>query len=197
MYTIEYYKTKKEKPVIEEPKYYNDKDKRYNYLITLNYLHKKDLIEKCWNVKSVTIDLDDIKQIVNCDKEKSLFGLFARVSRLDLEDIESITINNNNIINERYIYEIISSDWLVNKNEKPDNYNVLKEEKEAELNTLIKEYEKLEYKEINERNKKIKLDRKIKRIKYYLNTLDNIGTKEETKPKKLVLNSHFSKKDVI
>ena len=41
MYTIEYYKAKKEKPAIKEPEYSSD-NKRINHMMRRRYLHQKD-----------------------------------------------------------------------------------------------------------------------------------------------------------
>ncbi len=106
MYTIEYYKTKKEKPTIKKP---------------------KDLVDKCWNIKSLTIDIEDIKHIIQDRGLQHLFSLYARVKRAKFdENINSITILNNNSINLSYIYEIINCEWMVNANGDLNNLDMLK-----------------------------------------------------------------------
>ena len=42
MYTIEYYKTKREKPIIKEPEYSYD-NRLMNIMMYKRYLHQKDL----------------------------------------------------------------------------------------------------------------------------------------------------------
>ena len=80
MYTIEYYKIKKEKPTIKEPKY-SSNSKRINYMKRRRYLYQKDLIDKCWNIKSLTIDIEDIKHIIQDRRLQHLFSLYERVKR--------------------------------------------------------------------------------------------------------------------
>jgi hypothetical protein len=109
MYSIKYYKTERDKPKIKEPK-------NYNYIETKRFLYQCDLIERCWNIKSLTIDLDDIKHVIYDDKCHNLFGLYARIGQINTSEIHSITILNNNLTNLLYIYEIINCDWMINKN---------------------------------------------------------------------------------
>ena len=126
MYTIEYYKTKKEKPTIKEPEYSSD-NRRLNYMMRRWYLHQKDLIDKCWNIKSLTIDIEDINHIIQDKRLFKLYSLYAKVERAKFDkNINSITILNNNSVNLSFIYEIINCEWMVNADVDINNLDVLK-----------------------------------------------------------------------
>ena len=56
MYSIQYYKGERVKPQIELTQSSSDNDK-INAKVRMRYLHQSDLIDKCWNIKSLTIDL--------------------------------------------------------------------------------------------------------------------------------------------
>lgn len=187
MYTIEYYKAKKEKPTIKEPEYSSD-NKRKNYMMRRRYVHQKDLIDKCWNIKSLTIDIEDIKNIIQYRRLQHLFSLYERVKRANVdESINSITILNNNRINLLYIYEIINCKWLVNANGDLNNIDVLKLTRR--LLTLMDRYDR-------EREQKIKRISKdeIELIKYYMNTIinkNNYNNNKEADTKTIKLGRHF------
>ena len=183
MYTIEYYKTKKEKPIINEPEYSNDN--RRNYMNRKRYLHQKDLIDKCWNIKSLTIDIDDIKHIIYDRKLRKLYSLYARVQRAKLDDnINSITILNNNSLNLMFIYEIINCEWMINQEEMLDSLDTLKISRQ--LYNRMQEYEATN-------NPKIKKDIEIL-IDYYINTIIiKNKSEQEFGVKTLKLGKHFIK----
>ncbi len=187
MYTIEYYKAKKEKPAIKEPEYSSD-NKRINNMMRRRYLHQKDLINKCWNIKSLTIDIEDIKHIIQDRRLQHLFSLYERVKRANLdESINSITILNNNSINSLYIYEIINCKWIVNANDDLNKLDVLKLTRR--LLTLIDRYDR-------EREQKIKriIKDEIELIRYYMDTIINkynYNNNKATDTKTLKLGRHF------
>lgn len=166
MYTIEYYKTKKEKPTIKEP---------------------KDLVDKCWNIKSLTIDIEDIKHIIQDRKLQHLFSLYARVKRAKFdENINSITILNNNSINLSYIYEIINCEWMVNANGDLNSLDVLKLTRR--LLTLMDRYDRA-----TEQTVKRTIKDEIELIKYYMDTIINKynHNNKATDTKTLKLGNHF------
>lgn len=187
MYTIEYNKTKKEKPTIKQPEYSSD-NKRRNYMMRRRYLHQKDLINKCWNIKSLTIDIEDIKHIIQDRRLQYLFSLYERVKRANFdESINSITILNNNRINLLYIYEIIKCEWIVNANDDLNNLDVLKITRR--LLTLMDRYDR----EREQKKKRIIKD-EIELIKYYMDTIinkHNYNNNKETDTKTLKLGRHF------
>ena len=101
MYSIQYYKSKRIKPTLEIPNYSSD-NRKLNAMKKIRYLHQKDLIDKCWNIKSLTIDIEDIKNVIYDDRLKHLISLYAIISRLNINEINSITILNNNTTNLLY-----------------------------------------------------------------------------------------------
>ena len=166
MYTIEYYKTKREKLTIKEPEYLGD-NKKINGMMKRRYLHQKDLIDRCWNIKSLTIDLEDINHIIQDRKLQRLLSLYASVKRVNFDDsINAITILNNNSINLSYIYEIINCEWMVNANEELNNLDLLNMLRR--LFILIEKYDK----ETEPKTKRIIKD-EIELIKYYVDTINN------------------------
>ena len=46
-----------------------------NCKLRKRYLYQKDLVDKCWNIKSLTIDLFDIKNIIYDKNLKHLISL--------------------------------------------------------------------------------------------------------------------------
>ena len=173
MYTIEYYKNQRTKPIIEEPNYPDNP--RLKNIMKRRYLHKKDVLDKCFNIKSLTIDLEDINNIIFDKKVGYLLGLYMRVKKSNIsDDINSITILNSNKINESCIYEIINCDWMVNKD---DEINILEVLKMArQLYTLTEEYEKA-----NDLTSKNHIKKKMYLIKYYIDTIINKCCTEEEK----------------
>lgn len=164
MYTIEYDKTKKEKPVIEEPKY-SGNSFREDYMNQKAYLRRKELNDLCWNIKSLTIDMEDIKYIMNDRSLHCLFGLYAKVKRSDFDKkYDTLTILNNNPINKTYICEIIKCKWMVNANEELNNSAVT--EMLIRLSELFEQFKTGQY-------PKRKIDDEIKLINYFVDTIKN------------------------
>ena len=179
MYSIQYYKKKRTKPTLEIPNF--SSDRKSNSMARVRYLHQKDVIDKCWNIKSLTIDIADIQNVIYDDSLKHLLSLYVRINRLNINEINSITILNNNSINLLYIYEIINCDWMINRDE--INYSEeLLFKKIRELNHLMDKYENSK-----KQGDKIKLKNRIHLFKYWMNTFNkkNIAQKEEIKTLKL------------
>lgn len=188
MYSIQYYKSKRIKPTLEIPSYSSD-NRKLNAMEKIRYLHQKDLIDKCWNIKSLTIDIADIKNVIYDDSLKHLLSLYARINRLNINEINSITILNNNSINLLYIYEIINCDWMINKGK--NNYSEeLLYERIKELNYLIEQYEKSKT-----QSDKIKLKNKIHLFKYWMNSFNNKNTTQKLDVKVLKLGKHIIKEN--
>ena len=181
MYSVEYYKRKRTKPTLTEPSYSGDRKK--DIYRKRKYLHQKDLIDKCWNIKSITIDLEDIKHIIHDRRLRKLYSLYARVERAKFdENINSITILNNNSVNLMFIYEIINCEWMVNRKEEPEKLDTLKTAKQ--LCERIKEYERT-----SDHNRKRDIEILIN---YYMNTIINkYNNKQETKTRTLKLGNHW------
>ena len=171
MYTIEYYKTKRKEPNIKE------KEGLANY--------EKDSIEKCWNIKSITIDIEDIKHIIYDEKLYKLYGLYARINRENLDNsIRSITILNNNLKNQLCIYEILNCDWMVNQYKILDNLETLKIARQ--LSNRIQEYDSTS-KPFRKKNVEVLID-------YYISTIMNKDKKDRSSDTKtLKLGKRFIK----
>lgn len=184
MYYIEYYKNERSKPTMEIPSYSSD-NKKINSMERRRYLHRKNLIDKCWNIKSLTIDIADIKNVIYDDSLKHLLSLYARINSLNINDIDSITILNNNNINLLYIYEIINCDWMINR-EKVDCFEELLVEKIKTLNYLINQYEKSK-----KQDDKVKLKNKIHLFKYWMNSLNTKNITQNSDEKVLKLGKHI------
>ena len=188
MYSIQYYKGERVKHKLELTQSSSDNDK-INAMVRMRYLHQSDLIDKCWNIKSLTIDIADIRNIIYDDRLRHLFSLYARISRLNTDEIDSITILNNNSVNLLYIYEIINCDWMINK----DNANYSDEllvERIKELNSLIERFEKTE-----SQSDKIKLRNRIHLFKYWLNSFNLLNITQKDDVKNLKLGKHIIKKN--
>lgn len=179
MYFIQYYKREK-KSILESPDCSSD-SKKSNCMKRRRYLYQKELIDKCSNIKSLTIDLADIKNVIYDYNLNHLISLYARINRLKTTGIDSITILNNNNINLLYIYEIINCEWMINKEEFTYSEELVVE-KIKELNVLINQYEKS-----NKQGDKIKLKNKIHLFKYLINSTSSkeILQKENVKVLKL------------
>lgn len=165
MYTVEYYKYRKEKP---DTRGYGD--------------WNSDIIDKTWNIKSLTIDLEDIKNIALDDvfsysyrkKTKYLLNMYASFSRQwhRFGDAKRVKILNTNTKNADYIYSILNCDWMVNKDADINNIDVLK---------VLREY--FAYTELYNKEpdgiKKNKLKKKVDLLKYHLDTLISLTTEKE------------------
>ena len=103
MYSIEYYQNERSKPTIEIPNYSSDNRKR-NSMKRRAYLRRKDVIDKCGNIQSLTIDVADIKNVIYDDRLNHLPGLYARINGLNINDVKTIKIFNDNSVNLLYIY---------------------------------------------------------------------------------------------
>ncbi len=182
MYTIECYKTKKEKPTIKEPDY-SSSNWKLNYLMKRWYSYKKGLIDKCWNIKSLTIDVEDIKHIIYDNRLLKLYSLYFKVQRANLDKkIGSITILNNNSVNLMFINAIINCKWMINRDEMLDGIDSLNVSRQ--LYNFMKEYD-------STNDPKLKRDIEIL-IDYYINTITSYNKNEqEFGSNTLKLGKHF------
>ena len=159
MYTIEYYKTKREKPVPKESGW-----------------DRKEVTDVCWNIKSLTIDKEDIEHILYDSRLMNyshLPGLVAKVRcRSWYKDLEALTILNNNSINQLLIYEIINCEWMINR----DEINELDTLKIARnLCRYVKRYDNT-----NNSYRKVQAEGLLN---YYMNTIMNIMNIDKPKQK--------------
>lgn len=184
MYTIEYYKTKREK----EEKYHKGIN-NINRITTRKYCHQNDIYNKCLDIKSITIDVDDIKRIVFDQELKNLYVLYTRIIQVISNDnsIGSITILNNNLSNLHYIYEILNCKWMINTNENIDEIKIEKIEKCLE--SLKNKYTKT-----TNQKKKMDIYYKIYLIEYYLETVKRkYDNTQKEKWKNIRLGKHLIK----
>lgn len=164
MYYIEYYKHEQSKPTIEIPNQ-SSNSRKLASMKNRKYLHQKDLIDKCWNIKSLTIEVADIKNSIYDHNLKHLKSLYAKINRLDINDTDYIIILNNNNVNLLYIYEIITCDWMINK-EKNNYSEELLLQKIKKLNNYIDLYE-----QTKEHRYEIELKNQVHLFKYWLNSI--------------------------
>ena len=94
MYTIDYYTSNRKEPAWSNPKY-----------------------DEISNIRSITIDVADIHAVVNSNEKKSsnFYGLMAHISRIP--EATKVVIYNGNSIGASLIYDIIHTEWLVNKDD--------------------------------------------------------------------------------
>ena len=180
MYSIEYYKTKRKKP-----EWYTEEAKEENYSCRNDYLiHVKEqqLRNACWDIKSLTIDSEDLF-ILN-DTIYTTSCIDSLCYWLEKNNVKKVTIVNNDLYNEEIIYDIISAKWLINK----DNYeysddfiikiNIILTNLLSKLNTI----------EGDKRKRQVQKEilTKIKQLRYYCYQsekyrLGEIETQEDTK----------------
>ena len=188
MYSIQYYKNKQIKSTLEISNSSSD-NRKLNAIARVRDLHQKDLIDKCWNIKSLTIDIADIKNVIYDDRLNHLISLYTKINRLNINEIDSITIINNNSINMLYIYEIINCDWMIDK----DKVNYSEElllERIRELNHLIEKYEKSQT-----QSDKNKLKNRIHLFEYWMNSFNARNTTQKADIKVLKLGKHIIKRN--
>lgn len=180
MYYIEYHKNAQSKPTIEIPNQSSDSRKQ-NSMKKRRYLHQQDIIDKCWNIKSLTIEVADIKNAIYDHNLKHLKTIYAKINRLNINDTDYIIILNNNNVNLLYIYEIITCDWMINKEENSYSEELLLQ-KIKKLNYYIDLYEKT-----TKDSYEIELKNQIHLFKYWINSLNskNITQNPDTKVLKL------------
>ena len=171
MYTIEYDENIR-KPEINESAYTNNGEmfigafgKRYNY--------QKDMDERCFNIKSLTIDLEDISQIIKDHNTGHLLGLYAMVNnKITDKSINAITILNNSLVGKLIIYSIITCKWMVNSDEKPKNEDILETLKEIKRLTNL-------YEKTTDEFRKKHLKDEIELLKYYRDTIATEDVKKQ------------------
>ena len=187
MYTIEYYKTKTIKPTLKQAKYKSD-NQSLNHITKRKYLYQKDIIDKCWDIMSLTIDIEDIEKIIYDQRLIHLCGLYAIVMKRisSGNSINSITILNNNNFNLSCIYEIIKCEWMVNANENVDEINIERIQKRLKYLNAV-------YKNTTNQKKKIDIEYYIYLITYYLDTIKKHNDIQKKERKTIKLGKHFIK----
>ena len=202
MYSVKYYKKTRDIPVLTKP-YINSVLRPGEYTRKMMiYHHAQKRLDTCWNIKSLTIDIEDLKHAYYCYDEglNHLFALFGRWYRNSSsfgEDLDSITIINSDSENMRYIYDILNCEWMINKDDALTNYEELLSEKQKKLNKLKKMYSSISDDPMK-RGTKNRIAHKISLYEYCIQTLKSFK-KEEQKPKvksrELKLGRYFIIKD--
>ena len=163
MYTIEYYNTQKEKPLIDES-IPSIESRNITQRINRRRMHQQELRDVVSNIKSITIDLEDLNRVMLDRRLIHLNSLFSRIRRNgEWEKHEAITIPNNSL-NQLCIYEIIKCDWMVNSEADFDYSDIL-----DKLSQLTKLNNKSKTKD--EDNSKTSDQNKKELLRYYIDTI--------------------------
>ena len=135
--------------------------------------------ESCHNIKSLTIDYEDVEHIRYCDFSKkdspiSMLGGFVNgAQRLHKKNpTKQIVILNDSDLNEAYIYAILNCDWMLSSED--TDYDTLLLESADELDRL--------YKRLNtEQDSKMlqKIQNRITLIEYKMEQLANKRVEEK------------------
>ena len=121
-------------------------------ILTIAWLKKQRMESELINIKSISIQVKDIRQMIY-SKSFRMVSLYAKCQRglqyTNQNDEDYITITKSKkgskkeSVNKDLIYDIITSDWIINA-EEIANKSV--EEIETELQSLESEIEKLNVK---------------------------------------------------
>ncbi len=173
MYLIEYCKNEKN---TEFKKLINSKN---TSITNQKKLYQKNLANVCQNVKSITIDLEDIKMMKFLD-DSILLGLYARFS--NRKENTSVTIPNNSQLNCLYIYHILKNEWLIDQ-ENADKISI---------NNIINRIDwlKIEISNAKDIVQKAKLEKELLLSKYALNTVIKYKDAKNKEAKKKVLTNN-------
>lgn len=169
MYKLNYYQEEICKDSTYDNAYYNclnNEDKKWdNY-----YAYLKDKYDLCYNVESITIDIDDIKNMkYDCFSNGVLLSLYLMCKKNHVfEKYLQVTIPNNSIYSQELIYNILRSDWLINEESLNKNDDNLKRIENYFKAMII----------ASEDRQDIKIQFRNKLYSYFLETLKRIETGE-------------------
>ena len=143
--------------------------------------------ETCHNIKSLTIDYEDIEHIRYCDFSKKddlvvvLGGFVSRTQRLNKKSLSKyITIVNDSDLNEMFIYALLNRDWILSSED--TNYDTLLLKSRDELNKL---YEKIEVEQ--DSKELLKLKNRVILIEYFIKQINEQPVEEINRSNSLVL----------
>ena len=165
MYRVNYYQEKMEKDLTYDEAFYsamdNDNSKWEKY-----YFYLKDKYDLCYNVESITIDIEDIKKMqFECFSNDILLKLYLRCANENiLYKYDRITIPNNSLFTEELIYNIFKTEWLIDERLLDNNRD--------ELNRRNNYFKALV--EASEARQDIKIQFRNKLLKYFIETYDYI-----------------------
>lgn len=107
MLRINYRKNIRKYKPKEKPEFDN---LRLEYMWAKNQ-HKESML---FNIKSVDVQVKDIKKMYFSD-DSALICLYSKFAHLGLEDEEYITFSKTKRGNDRFIYSLITSFWILNE----------------------------------------------------------------------------------
>ena len=168
MYTIKYSEKEKSLPTFKKVNFRKIFNRRVAVIMERHYARTVDMETKCLNIESVTIDLDDIRYSAYDRYMYRVNTLRRRLERRGTNGVGQITILNNNPDNKKYIYEIITSPWMVNKDSVVDLDEEIKNAEEGLKSLLIC------YNKAKEKNNVFSISYyfyKIELMKYYILSL--------------------------
>ena len=171
MYKIEYYKDEKEKDVTYDDALYsslnNGSVKWENY-----YAYLQEKYDLCYNVQSVTIDIEDIKEMkFDCFSNGILYKLYLMCkTNQAFDQYKKVVIPNNSIFMEELIYNIFKAEWLINE-EIVDSNNY------DELLRKRRYFEAMIDASDDVRDTKIQFRNKL--FEYFIKTYDNLKENKE------------------
>ena len=178
----------------------NKKIKEYQIPKMPNYEHKMYAI--AWlkqqkieaetaNIKSINIQIKDINQMIYA-KSFRMVSLYAKCQRnkrnTKLNDEDYLTIfkekkgSKKESINKELIYDIITSDWLINY-EEIENKSI--KELETEIKNIESEIQKLNIKSEKSAFSKSDITNRINLLTYKYNCLKEYLLQKQTSTKKL------------
>ena len=163
MYRIEY--CDKEKDSTYDDAYFTTMDngntKWNNYY---SYLQEK--YDLCFNIKSITIDVEDIKNMkYDCFSNGILLKFYLMCkSKHVFAKYDQVSIPNNSIFTEELIYNILKSDWIINEELVDSDDDELKR-RETYFKALI---------EVSEDNRDIKIQFRNKLYEYFVRKYEYI-----------------------
>ena len=161
MYRIEYNDNIKD--TTYDDAYYsslnNNSTKWSNY-----YTYLKERNDLCYNVESVTIDVNDIEKMkFECFSNDILLKLYLKCkSDGILEKNEVVTILNNNPFNAEVIYNIFKTEWLIDERLLENDLEELKR-RENYFKAMI---------EVSEAREDIKIQFRNKLYQYFIDTIN-------------------------
>lgn len=166
MYKVEYCKEDVLKDTTYDNAFYsslnNENNKWSNY-----YAYLKDKYDLCYNVESVTIDVDDIKNMkYDCFSNGLLLELYLMCKNNQVfGKYNQIIIENNSKFNEELIFNIFKTDWLINEDLINQYDSDLKNRRNYFLAMI----------EASEDNQDIKIQFRNKLYEYFIKTYDNLN----------------------
>ena len=170
MYKVEYYKDEKEKDATYDNAFFsslnNENTKWSNY-----YSYLKEKYDLCYNVQSVIIDIEDIKNMkYDCFSNGILLELYLMCKNNQVfNNYNQVMIENNSMFNEELIFNIFKADWLINE-ELINQYDSDLKSRKNYFKAIL---------EVSEDNRDIKVQFRNKLYEYFIETYDSLNDVKE------------------